>query len=130
MYNVERRYLDRISIPVAKVEYLLENGNSAKVKLIDMTKISVRFKIKHEFEEGGFVELKILIKDKDPIEVKGNVIWTKEENNNTKFAQAVVQFYPFGTDKRYNSMKSYEQLADLEREYSEEIKVRNNIYQA
>jgi hypothetical protein len=129
MFDYERRYLDRFEIPGAKIEYKLTNGNSAEVKLIDITKISVRFYTKHKMKEGEYIELNILVQGKVKIEVKGNIVRTfKEENNNKSIA--VVQFLPFGTDEKINNMKSYEQLAKLTEEFYKVDKVLKNIYKA
>jgi hypothetical protein len=127
MFEFERRYLDRIGIPGAEVEYRLDNGDSAKVKIIDFTKISIRFFVKHTVCEGDYLELLIKVKDKYEIFVKGHVIWTLPEGKDRN-ATAVVQFLPFGTNEQINSIESYEQLSQLEKEYSEELKVLNNIY--
>lgn len=129
MLRIERRYLDRFKIYGAKIKYVMKNGDSSTGKLIDITKISVRFTINHNIIEGDSIEISILIKGKKPINVIGNVIWTAESDAKND-AQAVVQFLPFGTDDRYNSMESYEQLAQLEEEYSQELKILNNIYKA
>ena len=107
MVKYERRYLDRLEIPGAMVEYKLKNGKSAKV------------------------ELTIIVKDKKKINVRGNVVWiqTAKENENNQ-ANAVVQFLAFGTDDKYNSLQSYELLAQIEKEYSNENDISNNIYKA
>lgn len=131
MVKYERRYLDRLEIPGAMVEYKLKNGKSAKVELIDLTKISVRFYIEHIFTKEELIELTIIVKDKEKINVRGNVVWiqTAKENENNQ-ANAVVQFLAFGTDENYNSLQSYELLAQIEKEYSNENDISNNIYKA
>ena len=129
MFNYEKRYLDRFEIPGAKIEYKLQNGNSAKVKLIDITKISARFSTKHKMAEGEYIELDILIEGKENIAVKGHVVWTLEDDDhNNSFA--VAQFLPFGTDEKINNMKCYEQLAQLTEEFFKEDKVLKNIYKS
>ena len=73
--------------------------------------------------------MSIKIKDKETINVRGNVVWTQTSRENEfKKANAVVQFLPFGTDERYNSLQSYDLLAQLEEEYSHDFKILNNIY--
>ena len=125
----ERRYLDRFEIPGAKIKYKLQNGISATLELIDITKISVRFFVKHKISAGEYIELDILVKGKEKISIKGHVVWTLENDNNIK-SSAVVQFLPFGTDERINSIENYEQLAQLVEEYSIDDKVTKNIYKA
>ena len=129
MVKYERRYLDRFEIPGAKIQYRLQNEISATLELIDITKISVRFFVKHKISAGEYIELDILVKGKEKISVKGHVVWTLENDNNIK-SSAVVQFLPFGTDERINSIENYEQLAQLVEEYSIDDKVTKNIYKA
>jgi len=131
MANYDRRYLDRLEIPGAKVEYILQNGRTARTGLINLTKISVRFYIIHKFIAGELVNLSIKVKNRKTINVKGNVVWSqKAKENEYKKANAVVQLLPFGTDERYNSIESYELLTQLEEEYSQDFKILNNIYVA
>ena len=131
MEKYDRRYLDRLEIPGAKIEYKLQNGRTATTGLINLTKISVRFYTKHKFKTDELVEISIKIIDKETIRVKGNVVWfqTAKENEFNK-ANAVVQFLPFGTDEKYNSLKSYDLLAQVEEEYSQDFKILNNIFVA
>jgi len=129
MVKYDRRYLDRLEIPGAKVEYTCENGRTANTGLINLTKISVRFYINHKLKIDELVDLSIQVKDKEIINVKGNVIWTQSaKDNEFKKANAVIQFLPFGTDDRYNTLQSYELLAQLEEEYIQDFKILNNIY--
>jgi PilZ domain-containing protein len=131
MLKFEKRYLDRLKVPGAEVEYNKINGDSAKVNIIDLTKISIRFYIKHTFEVGELVRLKIFVKDHETIDVKGNVVWTQSaKNSENNQANAVVQLLPFGTDESINSLKSYEQLTQLAEEYSVDDKITKNIYKA
>ena len=125
MYNgFERRQLERFIIPGAQVHYKQHAGFkdakavSEKMPLIDFTKISVRFKSKHTLQSGALVELVILIPGKKKIHVKGNVIWSTEATDNRE-GYAVVQFLPFGTDARYNSMRAHDQLQKIEKEYQQ-----------
>ncbi len=129
MFKFERRYLDRFEIPGAKIQYKLQNGNSAKVKLIDITKISARFYVKHKMSEDEIIELDIIVEGKEKITVKGHVVWILDNVNNNNLS-AVVQFLPFGTDEKINTMKSYEQLAELAEEYLKEDKILKNIYKS
>ena len=100
MIKYERRYLDRFMIPGAKIHYQLQNGFSATTNLIDFTKISARFYVNHKMQAGDIIDLDIIAKRKEKISVKGHVVWTHEQNKSI----AVVQFLPFGTDKKINSM--------------------------
>lgn len=118
----ERRQLERFKIPGAQVRYKQHGGFqeakevTATVPLVDFTKISVRFKSQHTLKPGAFVELIIMIPGRKKIQVKGNVIWSTEATENRE-GHAVVQFLPFGTDERYNTMRSHDQLLKIEKEY-------------
>ena len=125
MYNgFERRQLERFRIPEARVHYKQHQGfkNAKEISeegsLIDFTKISIRFKSKHTLQSGALVEMVILIPGKKKIHVKGHVIWSTEATEN-HLGYAVVQFLPFGTDERYNSMRAHDQLQKLEKEYQQ-----------
>ena len=118
----ERRQLERFKIPGAQVRYKQHGGFreskeiTATVPLVDFTKISVRFKSKQTLQPGALVELIIMIPGKKKIQVKGNVIWSTEATENRE-GYAVVQFLPFGTDERYNTMRSHDQLLKIEKKY-------------
>jgi hypothetical protein len=103
---IERRHADRFEIPGALVNYKLKDGLNAQTPLKDITNAGARFEIGHIINRGDFVELDIRIPGKDPISVKGNVVWA------TNF-DAAIQFVPFGTDERYNSFKSYKLLKSV-----------------
>lgn len=129
MLKLERRYLDRIKIPGAEVEYKSKDGNTTKGELIDLTKISVKFYIDCELNEGDFIEIVIYVEDREEIHVKGNIVWIKIVNeNNISRTVGVVQFLPFGSDERYNSLDCYEKLIKLEKDYSKDNLIRNHIY--
>jgi hypothetical protein len=108
---IERRHFERLSILGAKVLYKRNNGHVALVPINDLTLRSMCFKIKHPLKLGEHIELDIIIPDKAAINVKGIV--TRLEIP----AYAVAQFYAFGTDERYNSMDSYDQLKKIMDEY-------------
>jgi hypothetical protein len=118
----ERRQLERLKIPGAQVYYKQHGGFqeskeiSATVPLVDFTKISVRFMSKQTLQPGALVELIIMIPGKKKIQVKGNVIWSTDATENRE-GHAVVQFLPFGTDERYNTMRSHDQLLKIEKKY-------------
>lgn len=129
MFDYERRYLDRFEIPNAKIEYRLLSGRSAKVKLIDITKISAQFFTQHKMTEGEYIDLDILVEGIEKIVVKGHIVRTIGSEIKNK-AIAVVQFLPFGTDDRINNMKCYEQLAQLTEKFFKEDKILKNIYKS
>ena len=106
MYQIERRHLDRFKMPGAKISYKLPDGSSSCVKLVDITRSSIRFEINNSVVIGEIIELEIIVPRKDKIFIKGHVVWTSKPDSESP-AYAVVQFLPFGSDERYNSMQSY-----------------------
>ena len=116
MYQIERRHLDRFKIPGAEISYKLLDGSWSCVILIDITRSGVRFEIKNTVNVGEIIELEIIVPKKDKIFIKGHVVWTSKSNSENP-SYAVVEFLPFGSDERYNSMHSYEQLKELSEEY-------------
>lgn len=113
-YPFDRRSAYRFKIPEARVSYKFLGGGSARTTLMDMTKCSVRFEIRHKVDPGELVEITLSIPNKVKISAKGHVVWV---SNSKAPYYAVVQLLPFGTDKRYNSLQCLEQLKELEKEY-------------
>ena len=120
MYQIERRHLDRFKIPGAEVSYKLPDGSSSRAKFIDITRSGVRFEINNPVIIGKIIELELIIPQKDKIFIKGHVVWTSKPDSGNP-AYAVVQFLVFGSDVRYNSMQSYEQLKELSEEYLQTV---------
>jgi hypothetical protein len=120
MYQIERRHLDRFKIPGAEVSYKLPNGSSSCVKLVDITRSGIRFETKNGVNIGEIIELEIIVPRKDKIIIKGHVVWTSNPDSKN-LPYAVVQFLVFGSDERYNSMQSYEQLKELSEEYLQTV---------
>ena len=116
MYQIERRHLDRFKIPGAEISYKSPDGSSSLVNLVDITRSSVRFETTNAVNIGEIIELEIIVPQKDKIFIKGHVVWTSKPDSENP-AYAVVQFLPFGSDIRYNSTNSYDQLKELSEEY-------------
>jgi hypothetical protein len=110
----DRRGNHRFKISGAQVEYKIKKGGSARMPLINMSRHSVRFEVKHDVHPGYLVDLEIIIPGKDKISLKGSITWV---TNSRPPYFAVAQFFPFGTDKRYNSLHCLEQLKQVEAEY-------------
>ena len=116
MYQIERRNLDRFKITGAKVSYISSDGSSNLVSLVDISKSSVRFEFNGDLETGDPLELEIDIPSKEKIKVKGHIVMiSKADLKNSGYI--VVQFMPFGSDERYNSTHSYNQLKEIIKEY-------------
>ena len=112
MEDFDRRHTERLVINDAKILYNRKNGQNILAPLKDLTKSSVSFYIKHPLKIGEYLEMKIVIAHEEIINIKGLV--TRISNPvEVKNKYAVVQFFAFGTDDRYNSLNSYEQLAKV-----------------
>jgi hypothetical protein len=123
----ERRNLIRFKIPGAKVLYRQHKGFEgakeikAEMPMIDITKISVRFETYDLLHPGSLIDLEIIIpKKKKNILVKGHIVWSSEASADQP-GYAVVQFLPFGSDERYNTMQARDQLKKLTAEYLETV---------
>jgi hypothetical protein len=112
MSEIDRRHLKRFKVPDSEIEYKVGENNTSRVPLSDITKISVRFEVEHDINAGDMIELEIMIPKKKKISVKGKVVRTSDPDADVK-PFAAVQFIPFGSDERYNTMKSYKQLSEL-----------------
>jgi Tfp pilus assembly protein PilZ len=110
---LERRHSDRFEIPGARVNYYVNDGEEIQMPLKNITHGGICFEIMYPLELGELVEVDIKLPGNNEIFVKGNVVWTTE-------LAAAVQFLPFGTDERYNSFKSYQQIKEV---LTEHIKV-------
>jgi hypothetical protein len=120
MYGIERRYLDRFEVPGAEVVYRFAGGTESRGSLADITKISVRFETDHQFNAGDHIELEIFIPERNSISVRGNVVRIVNASSQAPVSVA-VQFLPFGSDERYNTMESYSQLNNLTEEYMQKV---------
>ena len=112
MYGIERRYLDRFEVPGAEVIYRCTPEKEFRGSLADITKISVRFSTEQTFNMGDHIELEIIIPERHSICVRGNVVRVINSKS-SKTESVAVQFLPFGSDERYNTMTSYDQLNAL-----------------
>ena len=116
MDGFDRRHRDRLKILGAEVIYTLKNGQFAIKPLMDLTRSSARFEVEHSIQNKDFIKLEIVVPGKDKIPVKGTVIRLSDPVSEDP-AYIVVQFLPFGTDERYNSMESYDLLGELIEEH-------------
>ena len=111
----ERRYIDRIMIPGAKVYYKKSSGFTyfkryrGPFYLIDITKstISVPEKLSLHIKTG--LDLKIVIPENQIISMKG-IISGFETDINSQSVKTIIQFNPYGHGKKYNSFRSKKKL--------------------
>lgn len=117
MYDgLERRTIDRFTIPGAKVRYKEVNGSTGIGELIDLSRSAIRFEVYYPIHEGTLVEVTIELPGGDEIGLKGNVVWAYEIRNQNR-CFTVVQFLPFGSDDRYNPHTSLEKIKAVEKTY-------------
>lgn len=109
MYIFDRRHTDRFTINGGKIHFESRNGDFVSAQMIDLTQSSVRFEIKEAMIIGDWIEVEIDIPGFHIVSIKGKVVWTSDILLD-KPAFAVVQFLPFGTDLKYNSMNTREQI--------------------
>lgn len=120
----ERRSLKRFTIPGAIVNYNQEKGFqgsnevSGEGKLMNMTVNATRFETQHVLTPGAVAILDLHIKGKDTIHVVGNVLWVSTAEDESS-ANAMVQFFPFGTEHGYNTIESKLQLEQLNKIYAD-----------
>ncbi len=126
MHQVERRHLDRFKISGAKVSFNSNDRSVNLVSLLDISKSSVRFEFNGDLGPGDRLELEIKIPAKEKISIKGHIVRTSKADIEHPCC-TVVQFMPFGSDERYNSTDSYNQLNEILKEYQNipEIRILN-----
>ena len=112
MNEFDRRNRDRLRVKGAEVIYTLNNGQFAIKPLIDFTRSTARFEVDHSIQLKEFIKLEIIFPGKEKIYVKGNVIRLSDPASENP-AYVVLELLPFGTDARYNSMESYQQLSEV-----------------
>lgn len=109
MAQYERRYTDRYPLPGAKVQYNLEGGNSDETPVKDITQGGLCFEFTHSADEGHQIEIELKIPGMGNLVLKGNIVWTSVSSGDDP-DMAAMQFLPFGTDDRYNSMENHKRL--------------------
>ena len=112
MAKYEKRNTERYPLPGAKVQYKLEDGQSAETPVKDITQGGICFEFSHSAKEGYKIEIELQIPGKEQLTLKGNIVWTAVTTANDP-NYAAMQFLPFGTDERYNSMDNHKRLKKL-----------------
>ena len=111
MRQDDRRVLQRFQISGGKVKYRLAEGPESIVKLIDISKNSVRFQMKEILANGDQVNLEIILPSHEAIELSGRVVWTSMAKGSQP-AHAAVQFVPFSTEE-IRTIPAYRQLDSI-----------------
>ena len=108
----DRRYNERYPLPGATVLYRINSERATETPVKDITHGGVCFEFSHSTDVGSQLEIEISIPGKDSLILKGNIIWTALEGTDTP-GYAAMQFLPFGTDNRYNTMENHDKLRDV-----------------
>ena len=116
----DRRHSNRFSITGARVHFTNRSNEVVQVALADLTNSSVRFKIDEELIIGDELMIGIDVPEIRLVVVRGTVVWSANPLIEEP-AYAVVQFLPFGTDSRYNSMHVREQIRNIIENYGSRI---------
>lgn len=117
MHEDERRVLKRFQIAGGKVKYRLKDGPESTVKLIDLSKNSVRFQMTEKLVNGDLVNLEIIIPSNEAIKLDGRVVWTSTVRESQP-AYAAVQFVPFSTEE-FRTTPAFKQLDQILRKLDE-----------
>ena len=111
----DRRYIDRIIIPGAKVYYKKTSRFSCfkkfqgPVQLTDITKSAISVPKKLPFPNKFDLELRIIMPENQTLSMKGKVRGIKADSTG-KFVSTIIQFNPFGSEKEYNSFRTKKKL--------------------
>ncbi len=118
----DRRYIDRIIIPGAKVFYKKTSRFSyfkkfqGPLHLTDITKSAISVPKKLPFPKRFDLELKIVMPENEVLGMKGKVRGFKEDSSG-KFINTIIQFNPFGSEKEYNSFRTKKKLDQFLNKY-------------
>ena len=113
----DRRYSERFHFDEGKV-YCQENSTfrvfkqfSEPFDLNDLTKSGICFRTNKNVAAGDTVHLKIYIPGRQKIQVKGRVVWKRDQEIDDHTVG--VQFLPFSTMRGYNTFSAREKLERL-----------------
>ena len=120
---IDRRKLERVAIPDAWVIYYKDDALYRFGILLNISRSAVCFEIQESLGIDAFLDLEIIIPNKEKLLIRGTNIregesfFRDESTEIYYYKYAVVQFAPFGTDERYNSMQILEHLKSIEKEF-------------
>ncbi|MEJ2543969.1 MAG: PilZ domain-containing protein [Calditrichaceae bacterium] len=115
---MERRSIKRIQVPGAKIRLKKTTGLgvfnllSKPSELIDISKSGISFRIEEECRYGETVCFRITFPDGRNFSLKGRIRWYND--GTPENPRVGVQFYPFGSGRRYNSIKALEYLRNMD----------------
>jgi len=111
----DRRYIDRLMIPGAKVYYKKStrftflNRYHGPLHLSDITKSTISIPEKLEMPSKTDLELKIIFPEENLINMKG-IISGFEPDPKGHWIKTIIQFNPYGHGKKYNSFRLKKRL--------------------
>jgi len=115
---MERRSIKRIHVPGAQVRLKKPTGLgvfnvlSKPSELIDISKSGLSFVFDENCQYGDTICIRLSFPDGKRFSLKGKIRWY---NNGTPENPRVgIQFYPFGSNRRYNSIKALEYLRGMD----------------
>ncbi len=123
----DRRYIDRIMIPGAKVYYKKSSRFTyftryhGPLHLADITKSTISVPEKLALHIKTDLDLKIVIPENRIISLKG-IICGFENDINSQSIRTIIQFNPYGYGKKYNSFRSKKKLDHFLDYYSQSRK--------
>ncbi len=120
MYLFDRRHSDRFLVAGATVHFQSRQGKLVQSPLSDLTHSSLRFEITENLIIGDEIEISVDVPGFNLVRIRGNVVWTSDPLLESP-AYAVVQFLPFGTDPRYNSMQIRDQIKIIIKKFSDRV---------
>jgi hypothetical protein len=111
----DRRYIDRLIIPGAKVYYKKLAGFAifhryhGPLHLSDITKSTISIPEKIDLPSKTNLNLKIIFPEENLINMKG-IIAGFEPDPKGQWTKTIIQFNPYGHGKMYNSFRSKKRL--------------------
>ena len=115
---MERRSIKRIHVPGATVRLKKSTGLSVfnllskPADLIDISKSGLSFMMSEAIQSGDTIFFYLSFPDGKSFSLKGKIRWYKGAN--PEKPRVGIQFYPFGSGRRYNSLRALEYLRNMD----------------
>lgn len=115
---MERRSIKRIHVPGALVRLKKSTGLgvfnmlSKPSELINISKSGLSFRIDEEYRYGDTIFIRLSFPDGRSFSLRGIIRWYNE--GTPENPRVGIQFYPFGSGRRYNSIKALEYLRSMD----------------
>ncbi len=115
---MERRAINRVSIPGTQIQYRKKNGHylfkvlSKPVQVSNLSKSGIGFKTGQHFKFGDVVDMRIVFPDGTSLHLKGHIRWNSVDESTDK-NNVGIQFFPFGKRSNYNPISALEYLREI-----------------